>query len=75
MPYLFEGSTRDKGANRSVFGEAVNGVLDRFSKEENAARVMVIDSDLEGSTGLKAIHSKHPEVNSHCLFARRVLPN
>ena len=43
------------------FGEAVSSVLDRTSKEENIAKVMVIDSDLEGSTGLNVIHKKHPE--------------
>ncbi|TFY82747.1 hypothetical protein EWM64_g1275 [Hericium alpestre] len=62
VPYLYIGSTRENGANRVVFGEAVNLVLDGFSKEENAKKVMVIDSDLEGSTGLKVIHGKHPEV-------------
>jgi len=36
--------------------------LDTLSKEEAAKKVMVIDSDLEGSTGLKVIHQKHPEV-------------
>ncbi|GBE88552.1 thiamine diphosphate-binding protein [Sparassis latifolia] len=62
VPSLFIGSTKEVGANRVVFGEAVNSVLDKLSKEEAAAKVMVIDSDLEGSTGLKAIHQKHPEV-------------
>ena len=61
-PYLFVGSSKDKGANRVLFGDAVNMVLDKLSKEEAAARVMCIDSDLEGSTGIKAIHTKHPEV-------------
>jgi len=37
-------------------------VLDGLSREEAARKVMVIDSDLEGSTGLKVIHQKHPEV-------------
>ncbi|KAJ7895095.1 thiamine diphosphate-binding protein [Mycena leptocephala] len=60
--YLHIGSTTERGANRVVFGEAVNLVLDKLSKEEAAAKVMVIDSDLEGSTGLKVIHQKHPEV-------------
>ncbi|KAK7032754.1 thiamine diphosphate-binding protein [Favolaschia claudopus] len=60
--YLHIGSTSERGANRVVFGEAVNLVLDKMSKEEAAAKVMVIDSDLEGSTGLKVIHQKHPEV-------------
>lgn len=62
IPYLYVGSTKEVGANRVVFGEAVNLVLDKLSKEEAAEKVMVIDSDLEGSTGLKVIHQKHPEV-------------
>lgn len=61
-PYTYKGSTKETGANRVVFGEAVNLVLDGLSKEEAAKKVMVIDSDLEGSTGLKVIHQKHPEV-------------
>lgn len=61
-PHQYMGSTKDKGGNRVIFGEAVNAVLDGLSKEEAAKRVMVIDSDLEGSTGLKGIHQGHPEV-------------
>ncbi|KAJ3515922.1 hypothetical protein NLJ89_g1449 [Agrocybe chaxingu] len=61
-PYLYVGSTKEVGANRVLFGEAVNMVLDGLSKEEAVKKVMVIDSDLEGSTGLKVIHQKHPEV-------------
>lgn len=60
--YEYIGSTKELGANRVVFGEAVNQVLDKLSKEEAKEKVMVIDSDLEGSTGLKVIHQKHPEV-------------
>ncbi|KAF8622849.1 hypothetical protein AX15_006694 [Amanita polypyramis BW_CC] len=62
QPYQYIGSTKDRGANRVVFGEATNQVLDKIGKEEAARKVMVIDSDLEGSTGLKAIHKEHPEV-------------
>ncbi|KAL5337509.1 thiamine diphosphate-binding protein [Aspergillus crustosus] len=61
-PHKYLGSTKEKDGNRVIFGEAVNSVLDGLSKEEAARRVMVIDSDLEGSTGLKAIHQGHPEV-------------
>lgn len=43
-PYLYIGSTKEVGANRVVFGEAVNSVLDGLSKEEAAKKVMVIDS-------------------------------
>ncbi|KAF8071597.1 transketolase [Lyophyllum atratum] len=62
QPYLHIGCTKETGATRTTFGEAVNGVLDGLSREEAKRKVMVIDSDLEGSTGLKAIHQKHPEV-------------
>lgn len=44
VPYLYEGSSKELGANRVVFGEAVNLVLDKLSKEEAAKKVMVIDS-------------------------------
>ena len=44
VPYLYIGSTKEVGANRVVFGEAVNLVLDKLSKEEAAKKVMVIDS-------------------------------
>jgi transketolase len=60
--YKHMGVSKEMVGNRVVFGEAVNMVLDGMSKEEAAKKVVVIDSDLEGSTGLKAIHQKHPEV-------------
>ena len=44
MSWDYQGSTKEVGANRVVFGEAVNLVLDKLSKEEAAAKVMVIDS-------------------------------
>ncbi|ORY22833.1 putative transketolase [Naematelia encephala] len=59
---LLIGSTKERNACRVQFGEAVSAVLDKTSKEENIAKVVVIDSDLEGSTGLNVIHKKHPEV-------------
>lgn len=43
-PYLYIGSTKEVGANRVLFGEAVNAILDGLSKEEAAKKVMVIDS-------------------------------
>ena len=45
VPYLYIGSTKEVGANRVVFGEAVNLVLDKLTKEEAAKKVMVIDSE------------------------------
>lgn len=56
------GSTQDVGSNRNEFGLAINGILDRMAPEERASSLFVVDSDLEGSTGIKAIHAEHPDV-------------
>jgi len=42
-PIIYQGSTKEVGANRVVFGEAVNMVLDTMSKEEAASKVLVVD--------------------------------
>jgi transketolase len=60
--YTFIGSGDKWDSNRNVFGDAVNSVLAKMSEEERKAKVVVIDSDLEGSCGLKKIHDAHPEV-------------
>jgi transketolase len=60
--YTFLGSSDKWGANRNVFGEAVVGVLSRMSEAERKEKVLVIDSDLEGSCGLKKIHDTYPEI-------------
>jgi hypothetical protein len=49
-------------ANRALFGEIVVKILEKMPIEERKKRVMCIDSDLEGSTGLKVIHQKLPEI-------------
>ena len=56
------GSSAETAGNRVEFGKIVNGILDRMSPEDRVKRVLVIDSDLEGSTGLNNIHKAHPEV-------------
>jgi transketolase len=61
-PYTYTGSTKDKFPNRVVFGEAMVSALEGMSKEEAKRRVLVVDSDLEGSTGLSVIHKARPEV-------------
>ncbi len=58
----FKGSSTDTGSNRTEFGVIVNGILDEMSEADRVASVLVVDSDLEGSTGLKGIRAKHPEV-------------
>ncbi|AFY79741.1 transketolase [Pleurocapsa sp. PCC 7327] len=60
--YTFLGSSNKLGANRNVFGEAVVEILNRMSEAERQQTVRVIDSDLEGSCGLKKIHDAHPEI-------------
>lgn len=61
-PDKFIGSGDKWGSNRNVFGEAVVSVLGEMSADDRKAKVLVIDSDLEGSCGLKQIHDAHPEV-------------
>jgi transketolase len=58
----FLGSSEEVGSNRTEFGKIVNGILDGMGEQERVEKVLVIDSDLEGSTGLKAIRQEHPEV-------------
>lgn len=49
-------------ANRKEFGEVVSEILSRLTAKEKKERVMVIDCDLEGSTGLNTIRAKHPDI-------------
>ncbi|HEY9735629.1 MAG TPA: transketolase C-terminal domain-containing protein [Trichocoleus sp.] len=60
--YTFLGSSDKQGSNRNVFGEAVVEVLGAMSEEDRKNKVLVIDSDLEGSCGLSQIRKAHPEV-------------
>ncbi|RAM49662.1 MAG: transketolase [Hapalosiphonaceae cyanobacterium JJU2] len=62
LPYTFLGVSEKWDSNRNVFGDAVVSVLSRMSPEERKAKVMCIDSDLEGSCGLKKIHDAHPDI-------------
>lgn len=60
--YQFLGSNDKWDANRNVFGDACVAVLSRMSEAERVEKVRVIDSDLEGSCGLKKIHDAYPEI-------------
>ena len=60
--YKFLGVSDKSGSNRNVFGEAVVSVLGEMSAAERKAKVIFIDSDLEGSCGFKQIHDAYPEV-------------
>ncbi len=61
-PGPLKGSTEETCSNRSEFGNIVSDIIDTIPAEERAARVAVIDSDLEGSTGLKNISKRHPDL-------------
>lgn len=60
--YTYLGSGKKLGSNRNVFGEAVVSVLSRMSEGQRKEKVLCIDSDLEGSCGLKKIHDSYPEI-------------
>jgi len=54
------GSSAETGKCRDDFGKIVCEILDTMN--EPAKRVIVVDSDLEGSCGLHHIRKNHPEV-------------
>lgn len=58
----YRGCTAETASNRTEFGNIVNGILDGMDEAARVATLLVVDSDLEGSTGLKGIRVKHPEV-------------
>ena len=60
---VFLGSTPETGKVRDDFGKAVCEILDVMDKPED--KVLVVDSDLEGSCGLHHIRKNHPEVYVH----------
>lgn len=56
----FLGSTPEMAKVRDDFGKVVSEILDGL---DNASeKVLVVDSDLEGSCGLHHIHKNHPEL-------------
>lgn len=59
----FRGSSPEFGKNRDEFGKIVCELLS--SMENPADRVLVVDSDLEGSCGLHHIRKSFPQVYVH----------
>jgi transketolase C-terminal domain/subunit/transketolase N-terminal domain/subunit len=57
------GSTPEMGKVRDDFGKVVSELLDDM--DNPASKVLVVDSDLEGSCGLHHIRKNHPEVYVH----------
>lgn len=57
---IFLGSTKEKAKNRDNFGKIVCDILEALP--DRKSKVLVIDSDLEGSCGLHHIHKTFPEI-------------
>jgi len=57
------GSSPEMGKVRDDFGKVVCELLDKM--DDAADKVLVVDSDLEGSCGLHHIRKNHPEVYVH----------
>jgi len=58
----YPGSSDKTDKNRSLFGKVVVDILGKMSDAERKEKVMVIDPDLEGSTGIAAIRKAFPEI-------------
>jgi len=59
----YRGSTAEQAKNRDEFGRIVSDLL--AGMDHPAGKVLVVDSDLEGSCGLHHIRKNHPEVYVH----------
>lgn len=57
------GSTPEMGKVRDDFGKVICEILDTIEKP--ASKVLVVDSDLEGSCGLHHVGKNHPELYVH----------
>jgi transketolase C-terminal domain/subunit/transketolase N-terminal domain/subunit len=59
----YKGSTKETGKNRDDFGKIICEIL--AGMEDPKSKVLVVDSDLEGSCGLHHIRKQFPEVYVH----------
>ncbi len=58
----YAGSTKETDANRALFGTVMCEVLEKMDPAERQRTVKVFDCDLEGSTGINAIHKAFPDI-------------
>ncbi len=61
-PATYLGSGDRLESNRNIFGDTVVSILDRMSEAERQEKILCVDSDLEGSCGLKQIRQAYPEI-------------
>ncbi len=59
---VHRGSSDKMGSNRNLFGQVVVEILAKLSPQERKKRVLVVDSDLEGSCGLVHIRKAYPDI-------------
>ncbi len=60
---VYRGSSAESAKNRDEFGKIISDILKEI--DNPASRVLVVDSDLEGSCGLHHIRKNCPEVYVH----------
>ena len=60
---VYLGSTREQAKNRDNFGKILCDILKTMP--DRKSRVLVVDSDLEGSCGLHHIRKAYPEIYVH----------
>lgn len=58
----YKGVSEEVSANRAAFGTVMVEVLKTLDPETRKKTVKVFDCDLEGSTGIAAIHKAFPEI-------------
>ncbi len=56
------GTSDELASNRNLFGQVLVDILGRMTASERKAKVLVLDSDLEGSCGLVHIRKAFPEI-------------
>jgi transketolase C-terminal domain/subunit len=61
-PYVYLGAGDRKDSNRNLFGHAVVEILGEMDEAARKSKVLVVDSDLEGSCGLVHIRKAFPEI-------------
>jgi len=62
-PRTYLGSSKEKAKNRDNFGKIICDILQEIP--DRKSKVLVVDSDLEGSCGLHHIRKTFPEVYVH----------
>ena len=60
---VYLGSSKETGKNRDDFGKIVCDLIEEIP--DRKSRVLVVDSDLEGSCGLHHIRKKFPDIYVH----------